>query len=166
MANALHGFPFWEFQFDKDGAPVDAAAADALPADIKSQGVSDLFVFSHGWNNNHTVAQSLYERFFKELATLWHDGSVTKKVPGARIGLAGIYWPSILWPDDAPDAGPQPELPAPSTAGTVALSSPARGAQKKTATTDEIEAELKSVYTQPKQLKLIAELTAFLRAEP
>ena len=121
MPDNLDGFPFWVLEFNKDATPVDAAAVQRFPSELKSEGISDVFFFSHGWNNDHAAAKSLYQRFFAEVAKLFQDASVPKKIPGAKIGVTGVLWPSILWPDDAPTDGPQPELPRPAGGGSVAI---------------------------------------------
>jgi hypothetical protein len=113
MPDTLDGFPFWVLEFNKDATPVDAAAVQRFPSELKSEGISDVFIFSHGWNNDQTAAKSIYQRFFAEVAKLFQDANVPKKIPGAKIGVTGVLWPSILWPDDAPTDGPQPELPRP-----------------------------------------------------
>ena len=68
--------------------------------EVASHEISDLFIFSHGWNNDKTTALALYERFFGEMRNVMDDATLAKKKPAARIGIAGIVWPSILWPDD------------------------------------------------------------------
>jgi hypothetical protein len=166
MPDTLDSFPFWVLEFDKDASPTDAAAVQKFPSELKSKGVSDVFIFSHGWNNDHTAAKSLYRRFFAEVAKLVQDGSVPKKIPRAKIGVTGVLWPSILWPDDAPADGPQPELPRPTGGGSVALVAAKAKVPIKQAEPKDINATLKRAYDGARQQQLIDELTAMLAERP
>lgn len=91
MHSTVAGFPFWRFEFDELGTPLfDAPAAIA---DAAAAGVPDLFVFAHGWNNGPATAMDLFARFFGEFRTVLGERST------ARIGVAGVFWPSLLFPD-------------------------------------------------------------------
>lgn len=71
-------------------------------ADIARQNLTDLFVFSHGWNNDRTRAREIYDRFFRTSRTVVDaTGGVSSD---RRIGVVGVLWPSILFPDDEPTA--------------------------------------------------------------
>ena len=99
MADSIAGFPFWKLVFDKDGKPTAPNALAQFRAEVKSNGITDLFIFSHGWNNNAMTAEKLYEGMFGQIAKILNE----KPVPAAKkIGTAGVFWPSILWPDDSP----------------------------------------------------------------
>src|ERR1019366_8389906 len=75
-------YPFWPLHFD--------AAARLDPPDPGAfHSTTDLFVFSHGWNNDGAMATQLYEAFFAEVAKL-------PARPDASIGFAGVFWPSML----------------------------------------------------------------------
>ena len=164
MPDTLGLFPFWKVKFDKEANPVDAAAVDTFVSEVKSQGVTDLFIFSHGWNNDESAAAWLYQSFFGEVAKLMANPGVAKKNAAAKIGVAGIVWPSILWPDDAPSSGPAPELPAPSGGGTVAMNASSAGVSSKTATIAEVKSALQAAYgSDPKQQTLINDLLTFSR---
>src|SRR3712207_3951243 len=101
MTERLHGFPFWLLNFDKEGRPTGPVAIDDFVRDVNAERITDLFIFSHGWNNDRAAAMSLYDRFFGEVSNVLRDQRFPKKRPDARIGVAGVIWPSILWPDDA-----------------------------------------------------------------
>jgi hypothetical protein len=103
MSKLVAGFPFWEAAFDDDGKPQDSTAAAHAVAEIKAAGLTDLFVFSHGWNNDRTDAQKLYDGFFQQIRNLIDDARFPKKRV-ASCGIIGVFWPSILWPDEQPDA--------------------------------------------------------------
>ncbi|HEX9499541.1 MAG TPA: hypothetical protein VF926_14485, partial [Mycobacterium sp.] len=84
--------------FDKDG-DIDQQTMDDLIAAIRADGITDLVVFSHGWNNDEAAAKSLYERWFGLLAA--------QVDPDRKIGYVGIRWPAQLWRDE-----PIPEFDA------------------------------------------------------
>ncbi|MFE9319916.1 serine-threonine protein kinase [Nocardia sp. NPDC052278] len=84
--------PLWIVSFDKDG-DVDRDGADALVAGVRQRGLTDLIVFSHGWNNDRSKAVDLYQRWFGKLDTL--PSAATR-----RIGYAGVIWPSERWSDE------------------------------------------------------------------
>jgi hypothetical protein len=101
VTTAIAGLPFWQLTFDADGNP-DPASGDPLIADVKSKGLTDLVVFAHGWNNDQGTAMRLYQAFFSLLA-----GQLSAAPAGTVLGLAGVLWPSELWPDEPPpDFGP------------------------------------------------------------
>ena len=72
-------------------------------------GITDLFVFSHGWNNGVDSARDLYQAMF----TLLADQLGAHKSTSAAVG---VLWPSLLLPDDDPATAP----PVPSTGAQLA----------------------------------------------
>ncbi|WP_205614284.1 serine-threonine protein kinase [Streptomyces dangxiongensis] len=101
--------PYWELTFDADGDG-DALERDRLLAQVTEHGVRDLVVFSHGWNNDRSGATALYRRFLAPFPRL---------APKARLGYAGVIWPSMRFSDE-----PVPDFP-----GSVAAvaAAPRRG---------------------------------------
>lgn len=162
MSENLHGFPFWLLTFDKDGNPTDASAIDRFVTELTSEKISDLFIFSHGWNNDQKVAFSLYDRFFGEMRKVL-DSNVSRKDPSARIGVAGVIWPSILWPDDAANASMSNVVQA-GGGGGVSLNG-APPAPVAHATPQQIKAELRKGYDNARQLSLLDELTTMLEKQ-
>ena len=77
--------------FDKDG-DIDPQTMDDLMDAIRADGITDLVVFSHGWNNDEAAATSLYGRWFGLLAA--------QVDPNRKIGYVGIRWPAQLWRDE------------------------------------------------------------------
>ncbi|MGW1727271.1 serine-threonine protein kinase [Streptomyces sp. NPDC002306] len=82
--------PYWELTFDADG-DVDGPERDRLLAGVTRRGVRDLIVFAHGWNNDRSGATRLYSHFFAPFPEL---------APTARIGYAGVVWPSMRFCDE------------------------------------------------------------------
>jgi hypothetical protein len=115
MTDAIAGLPFWEIEFDADGDP-DARRRATLLQEVPQHGITDLFVFSHGWNNDPATARLLYNGFFGVLAQQHaaHPSSAT-------VGLVGVYWPAERWSDEPiPDFSPTgPELTEGGTAGAT-----------------------------------------------
>ena len=144
MTQTVAGFPFWKLQFNEDGQPVDAGALEAFVDEAKTQGLSDMFIFSHGWNNDATTALSLYQRFFAEMRKLIDDPSIPKR-RDAKIGTAGVVWPSIKWPDD--QGGD-------SSGGAVSLGAGDSGG--------DLFEELKKVFTTDAQHRVLADLEQLL----
>ncbi|WP_433292619.1 hypothetical protein ACQP2F_28480 [Actinoplanes sp. CA-030573] len=104
MTDSIGGLPFWDLVFDSDGDP-DPAGRDALFAELPAQGITDLYVFSHGWNNSRSTARRLYDGFLGLLA-----GQLIA-APTGKPGLAGVYWPSLLWSDEPiPNFDPAPPM--------------------------------------------------------
>jgi hypothetical protein len=137
MSDTMHGFPFWLVEFDDRGNPRDAGALNALTHEITTAALTDLYVFSHGWNNSPDDARHLYDGFFGEMAKILADP--TKKARDAVVGFAGVIWPAILWPDG--DAG---------SGGAVSVSAPS------------LAPELKKVFVTPSQHAIVDELTRLL----
>ncbi|MFF7973021.1 serine-threonine protein kinase [Streptomyces sp. NPDC007905] len=88
--------PYWELTFDADG-DVDGPERDRLLTQVTDQGVRDLIVFAHGWNNDRSGATALYRGFFDP---------IPKLAPKARIGYVGVIWPSMRFCDE-----PIPDFP-------------------------------------------------------
>ncbi|MEV4435716.1 serine-threonine protein kinase [Streptomyces sp. NPDC049585] len=98
--------PYWELTFDAEGR-CDPGERDALLGGVAQNGLSDLVVFSHGWNNTRTSATALYRRFFAPFPTLLAGAAH----PGG-LGYTGVIWPSMRFTDE-----PVPDFPAsPATA--------------------------------------------------
>jgi hypothetical protein len=117
------GEPVWDLQFDENGRLTSPAQGDFL-AGVAAAGVTDLFVFSHGWGTAQDAASRLYGQMFPMIRNAAHG------LPGlGKLGFAGIYWPSLWFPPtpatppaqagaQQADTGAQVNL----SAGTAALS--------------------------------------------
>jgi hypothetical protein len=156
MSTDLHGFPFWTLQFDKDASPVDAAALDTFVDEVAGQSLTDLYIFSHGWNNESSAALSLYDKYFAEVRKI-----VDARAVRARIGVAGVIWPSILWPDDAA-ASARTDVVAPAMSGGAVSMGSGPPPPLATASLDDVHAALNKGYEAPGQQRLLADLIALL----
>lgn len=89
-------FPYYIIPFDKEGNCVGPKTRDHLLA--ASSGYSDIFFFSHGWNNDWTVATDRYKSFIEGYQQ-------QRKALGLAVNdnykplLVGIFWPSqaLAW---------------------------------------------------------------------
>jgi len=87
----VHGFPYSEIQFNKTGEVHDQDEIDALEGEL-DQGVTDLLVLSHGWNNDMETARRLYDKLLKKLRQrVEADGDLGA---GRKTAVLGVLWPS------------------------------------------------------------------------
>jgi hypothetical protein len=91
----IAGLPYYELTFAADGT---LTSGGGLPAAVAAGGITNLFVFSHGWNDSVQTARGLYQAMFKMLA-----GMLGPDRPTAAV--VGVIWPSLLFPEDDP-SGP------------------------------------------------------------
>ncbi|WP_431969943.1 serine-threonine protein kinase [Nocardia sp. bgisy134] len=151
MTDIIAGRPFWRLIFDKDGDP-DQQLVATLAQERAALGITDLVMFSHGWNNGQDTAIRLYQRWFDLLSA--HLGTEHK------VGFVGILWPSQLWRDEPiPDLEPTPRPTE--GGGAAALGTTASVPAGAPTLEPEILADLKSVFPDgAAQLDTIAELLA------
>jgi hypothetical protein len=146
MATQMGGLPYWEMRFDEDGKP-DVRQRQTLLREIPKQGIRQLLVFSHGWNNSPAMAESLYSRFFTQLTDVLRD----RGIDHGGFGTVGIIWPSMRWADEAP----------PSRVGAAAAGS--RGAAR---SDGDLVRDLKAVFTTAKQRKALDQMAQMLDRRP
>ncbi|HMH90080.1 MAG TPA: hypothetical protein VK586_03240 [Streptosporangiaceae bacterium] len=117
----IAGLPYYELTFAADGT---LTSGGGLPAAVAAGGITNLFVFSHGWNDSVQTARGLYRAMFKMLA-----GMLGPDRPAAAV--VGVIWPSLLFPEDDP-SGPG----TPSTGAQLAAAlAPAFPGQEQNLTT-------------------------------
>src|SRR5262245_47751115 len=94
----IGGFPGFEVEFDKEAGLVDDGQVVQL-LDFLAQGaVTDLFVFSHGWNNDMADARALNQEFFARV----HAVLKAAGVPGLdrrQFAVLTVLWPSKKFAD-------------------------------------------------------------------
>jgi hypothetical protein len=94
----IAGFPYFEFKVDKEGKVVDPAARKELvEALTNGDGVTDVFVISHGWNNDTKEAKDLYDAFFKTLKGVLDTGK--HGLAARKFAVVGVFWPSKKFAD-------------------------------------------------------------------
>lgn len=92
MPETKSGFPYFEVQFDKDGNVHDAAEVQAVLGFVAGD-TTDLFVLSHGWNNDMDEARSLYQRLLGHFRAEL-DAGRAPGVAGRKLAVLGVLWPS------------------------------------------------------------------------
>ena len=89
----LSGFPYAEVQFSKDGAIYDDHDIEPLLRLLDEDAVTDLFVISHGWNNDMDDARRMYAAFFQRMREMLDEDRVPA-VAGRKFAILGFLWPS------------------------------------------------------------------------
>ncbi|MET0684635.1 MAG: hypothetical protein ABW060_04925 [Solirubrobacteraceae bacterium] len=82
--------PMYVLPFDKHGATTAPQTLEHARATLRSGGFTDVYLFSHGWNNDWATATGRYDDFAEGLVAQGADD------PGRRALLLGIFWPSTL----------------------------------------------------------------------
>jgi hypothetical protein len=91
----IAGFPFQylEVQFDKQGNVFDQSEVDKVLDFVSQHTATDLFVISHGWNNDMDEARGLYKRFFDRVNAI-ASGGIVPGTNARKFAVLGILWPS------------------------------------------------------------------------
>ncbi|HEU0201997.1 MAG TPA: hypothetical protein VFR86_16390 [Burkholderiaceae bacterium] len=84
-------FPYYIIPFDADGTCEGPLTQQHLLDNVG--GFTDIFLFSHGWNNDWTAATRRYESFIRGFQDLRRQFAL-KMPPGYKPLLVGIFWPS------------------------------------------------------------------------
>src|SRR4051794_34709408 len=95
-------YPYFELEFDANGNATDPAQLPALIAGLQTNKTTDLFIISHGWNNDEKDAHALYQELFTNVKAQEKNVDVS----GRSFAVAGVIWPSKKFDaaEDAPNA--------------------------------------------------------------
>ena len=156
MAGEIAGRPHWEINFDENGRP-DQGEADALLAELPGQDLTDLFVFSHGWNNDRGQARRLYQLYFQQLPGLLAQGGAED----VRVGTLGVVWPSKRWADE-----PEPTGDGGDGGGAAGLGDAAAPAPAAAAGDGALVEDLKDVFKGDDRRATLDELARLLEERP
>src|SRR5882757_9209205 len=91
-------FPYFEIQFTKDGGISDQIEVKQAADGILKNKITDLFAFSHGWNNDMDEARKLYRDFFASMRVVMEKKA--GKLTGRKFAVLGILWPSKKFTDE------------------------------------------------------------------
>lgn len=92
------GFPYFELQFDKQGKVFDPNELQQAVSSIGQGAFTDLFVISHGWNNDMADARALYRELLVRLREVIESG---KAPTGTRkFAVLAVLWPSKKFADE------------------------------------------------------------------
>jgi hypothetical protein len=94
----LKGFPYFEVEFSKTGKSSDADQVKALTDFLAEGSATDLFVISHGWNNDMADARDLYTRFF-DCARQVLDAKKVDGISKRKFAIMAVLWPSAKFAD-------------------------------------------------------------------
>jgi predicted alpha/beta hydrolase family esterase len=91
-------FPYYIIPYDKEGRCEAPKTQEHLLNNAASY--SDIFLFSHGWNNDWAAATERYESFIKGFQKLRRDNKFAAP-EGYKPLLIGVFWPSqaMTWFD-------------------------------------------------------------------
>jgi hypothetical protein len=90
----LAGFPYFEVQFTKQGEAFDARETEAVLDAVRgSPRIDDLFVVSHGWNNDIDEARALYRGLFGNVRRILDEGGAPA-LADRSAAVLGVLWPS------------------------------------------------------------------------
>lgn len=85
--------PWYIIPFDKEGACTGPQTREHMIASLAAGEFTDVFIFSHGWNNDWAVASKRYDDFIESYATLRASKDLEYGRPYKPL-LAGVFWPS------------------------------------------------------------------------
>jgi alpha/beta hydrolase fold len=92
------GFPYFELQFDKQGRVFDPDELQQAVTFLGQGVITDLFVISHGWNNDMADARALYRELLARMRDVIDGG---KAPTGARkFAVLAVLWPSKKFADE------------------------------------------------------------------
>lgn len=90
--------PFYMIRFDRRGVCTSPSSLQHLVA--AAAGATDVFVFSHGWNNDWASATRHYQEFIDQFNQQYEQGW-HPPTRDYRPVLVGVHWPStVLVPRD------------------------------------------------------------------
>jgi hypothetical protein len=97
----LAGFPQCEIQFDQTAALLNAAEVQSFFAGFQPAGITDLLVFSHGWNNDMADARQLNEALFERIREIKATPNLPSLAPlaGRSFAVLTVLWPSKRFTD-------------------------------------------------------------------
>jgi hypothetical protein len=97
--DSIAGIPFFPLEITKDGRVFNPAQKTVIENAVRDTGaakLTDLFVISHGWNNDMAEARALYERLFANVIALRPRHN---ELADRKFGIVGIFWPSKKFAD-------------------------------------------------------------------
>ncbi|MGH2702438.1 MAG: hypothetical protein ACRDJ2_11785 [Actinomycetota bacterium] len=95
------GFDYLEVEFKKDGSIDDRAQVTELVQHVSTQGVTDLIVLAHGWNNDMDQARSLYEHLLNSVRSQFSGAGLDDRT----VAVFAALWPSKRFAEEEFIAG-------------------------------------------------------------
>lgn len=97
--NSISDFPYFEVQFTKEGALYEDQERRQVLDFVSKGNLTDLFVISHGWNNDMQEARDLYKGFFAKMRSELNNNR-SHKLGTREFAVLGIFWPSKKFADE------------------------------------------------------------------
>jgi len=91
--------PIFEVEFDKHGNVFNSSQVQTALDSLSDQRVTDLLVFSHGWNNDMRDARELYQLFFQKVDEMLAKHHRTQ-LEARKLAVLAVLWPSKKFTDD------------------------------------------------------------------
>src|ERR1051325_10355892 len=85
--------PWYIIPFDKNGTITAPLTRNHLIESIKGKTYTDVFLFSHGWNNDWAAASERYEDFIGGFLRMRAQYGLKPPTSYAPL-LIGVFWPS------------------------------------------------------------------------
>lgn len=97
--------PFYIIPFDKKGRCEGPQTRQHLVDAVQNGTYTDVFLFSHGWNNDWATSVARYEDFLKGYMDMRRRHSLAVSTPYRPL-LVGIFWPSTALVFGEKEKGP------------------------------------------------------------
>jgi hypothetical protein len=95
LKTAVGEMPWYMMPFDRDGVCTGPETRKHLMAAVAKEPFTDIYLFSHGWNNDWKDATDRYQSFIDGYSKLRAERKL--ELPeGYRPLLVGVFWPSIV----------------------------------------------------------------------
>jgi len=91
--------PIFEVEFDKYGNIFDPGQVQTALDSLSDRGVTDLLVFSHGWNNDMQDARDLYGLFFQKVEEMLVEHH-REQLETRTFAALAVLWPSKKFTDE------------------------------------------------------------------
>jgi len=97
--------PFYIIPFDKEGRCEGPATRAHLIDAVRDGSFTDIYLFSHGWNDDWSAATERYESFIGGYMKMRSDRGLPAPAPYRPL-LVGIFWPSTALVFGEKEKGP------------------------------------------------------------
>jgi hypothetical protein len=93
VRGGARSFDWYMLPFDRGGHCTAPVTREAILSQAESADITDVFIFSHGWNNDWNVATKRYSDFISGYTSLRQLNGIAMDRPFNPL-LVGLFWPS------------------------------------------------------------------------